>query len=35
METAIHADRNGVVSKLLVAAGSPIDAKDLLLEFEA
>ena len=35
METTIHADRSGVVAKLLVAAGSQIDAKDLLLEFQA
>jgi pyruvate carboxylase len=35
METTIHADRSGVVAKLLVAAGSQVDAKDLLLEFDA
>ncbi len=35
METAIHADRNGTVARLLVSAGSQIDAKDLLLELDA
>ncbi len=35
METAIHADRNGTVARLLVLAGSQIDAKDLLLELDA
>jgi pyruvate carboxylase len=34
METTIHADRNGLVHRLLVSAGSQVDAKDLLLEFE-
>jgi pyruvate carboxylase len=33
METALHADRNGTVTRLAVTAGSQIDAKDLLLEF--
>ncbi|MEL6965530.1 MAG: biotin/lipoyl-containing protein [Pseudomonadota bacterium] len=32
METAINADRSGTITKLHVAAGSQIDAKDLLLE---
>ncbi len=35
METGIHAERAGVVKALLVHPGSQIDAKDLLVEFEA
>lgn len=35
METGIHADRTAVVKALLVQSGSQIDAKDLLIEFEA
>jgi pyruvate carboxylase len=35
METGIHAERAGVVKALLVHPGSQIEAKDLLLEFEA
>ena len=35
METAIHADRKGVVSAIHVQPGAAVEAKDLLLEFEA
>jgi pyruvate carboxylase len=35
METSIHANRGGVVARIAVKAGGQIDAKDLLLEFEA
>ncbi|WP_372840347.1 pyruvate carboxylase [Phaeovulum sp.] len=35
METGIHADRDAVVLRLLVTPGQQIDAKDLLIEFEA
>ena len=35
METGIHADRTGTVKALHVTAGAQIDAKDLLIEFEA
>mgnify|MGYP001954897192 FL=1 len=35
METAIHADRKGVVEMVHVQPGSAVDAKDLLLEFSA
>ena len=35
METAIHADRDGVVARVYVRAGDQIDAKDLLVAFEA
>jgi pyruvate carboxylase len=35
METAIHADRKGVVGTVHVHPGSAVDAKDLLLEYEA
>ncbi len=34
METGIHAERNAKVKAVHVAAGSQIDAKDLLVEFE-
>ena len=34
METGIHAERDAVVKAIHVAAGSQIDAKDLLIEFE-
>ena len=34
METGLHADREAVVKALHVHAGSQIDAKDLLIEFE-
>ncbi|MCV0394160.1 MAG: pyruvate carboxylase [Rhizobiaceae bacterium] len=33
METALHADRDGEVSEVLVKAGDQIDAKDLLVVF--
>ena len=33
METALNADRSGSIKRILVGAGSQIDAKDLLLEF--
>jgi pyruvate carboxylase len=35
METAIHADRSGTVSEVLVKAGDQIDAKDLLIVYAA
>lgn len=35
METALHADRDGKVAEVLVSAGAQIDAKDLLVVFEA
>lgn len=35
METAIHADHAGVVGEVHVKAGAAVDAKDLLLEYEA
>ncbi|KQI69791.1 pyruvate carboxylase [Loktanella sp. 3ANDIMAR09] len=35
METGIHADRDAVVKAVHVTAGAQIDAKDLLIEFEA
>ena len=35
METAIHAERAGVIAKLEVKAGDQIDAKDLLVAFES
>ncbi|GAA5067139.1 pyruvate carboxylase [Roseibacterium beibuensis] len=35
METGIHADRDAVVKAVHVTAGAQIDAKDLLVEFEA
>jgi pyruvate carboxylase len=34
METALHAERDGRIAEVLVKAGDPIDAKDLLLRFE-
>lgn len=34
METAIHAEHNGVVAEVLVKAGDQIDAKDLLIVYE-
>ncbi|WBU65282.1 pyruvate carboxylase [Paracoccus aerodenitrificans] len=34
METAIHADRDGVVKAVHVAPGQQIDAKDLMVELE-
>ncbi len=35
METALHADRDGVIAEVLVKAGDQIDAKDLLVVFES
>jgi pyruvate carboxylase len=35
MESGLHAERDGVVKRVLVSAGSQIDAKDLLVEFES
>jgi pyruvate carboxylase len=35
METAIHADRDGKVAEVLVKTGDQIDAKDLLVRFQA
>jgi len=34
METALHAERGGVIGEVLVHPGSQIDAKDLLVVFE-
>lgn len=34
METVLHAERDGKIAEVLVSAGSPIDAKDLLVVFE-
>jgi pyruvate carboxylase len=34
METALHADRDGTVKRVLVHAGAAVDAKDLLVELE-
>jgi pyruvate carboxylase len=31
METALHAERDGAVKEVLVSAGTPVDAKDLLV----
>ncbi len=33
METALHAERDGKIAEVLVNAGSPIDAKDLLVVY--
>src|SRR5690606_5763212 len=33
METALHAERDGVVAELLVKAGDQVDAKDLLIVY--
>ncbi|PYF01936.1 pyruvate carboxylase [Rhodopseudomonas faecalis] len=33
METALHAERDGKIAEVLVSAGSPIDAKDLLIVY--
>lgn len=35
METALHAERNGKVSEILVKAGDQIDAKDLLIVLQS
>ena len=34
METAIHAEADGVVAEVTVKPGDQIDAKDLLVRFE-
>ncbi|CAG0910445.1 unnamed protein product [Cyprideis torosa] len=34
METALHAEADGVVAEVLVKRGDQIDAKDLLVRFE-
>ncbi|MFN3613659.1 MAG: pyruvate carboxylase, partial [Rubrimonas sp.] len=34
MESALHADRDGVVKRVVVPAGAQVDAKDLLVEME-
>ena len=34
METALHAERGGVVKEVLVSPGTPVDAKDLLVIVE-
>ena len=34
METAIHAERDGKVSQVVVAPSAQVDAKDLLLVYE-
>ena len=34
METSIHAERDGVILKVHAPAGSQVDAKDLLLEYQ-
>ena len=33
METAIHAERNGIVAKIHAPSGTQVDSKDLLIEF--
>jgi pyruvate carboxylase len=33
METAIHAERDGVIAEVLVRPGEQIDAKDLLIVY--
>jgi pyruvate carboxylase len=33
METALHAERDGKIAEVLVSAGAPIDAKDLLVVY--
>lgn len=33
METAIHADRDGTISRVHISAGAQVDAKDLLVEY--
>ena len=34
METAVSADRDGSVKRIVVSVGSQVDAKDLLLELQ-
>ena len=31
METTLHAEKEGIISEVLVAAGDQVDAKDLLI----
>jgi pyruvate carboxylase len=33
METALHAERDGTIKRVLVSGGAAVDAKDLLVEF--
>ena len=33
METAIHAERDGVVATITAPVGTQVDAKDLIVEF--
>jgi pyruvate carboxylase len=33
METALHAERDGVIERVVAPAGTQVDAKDLLLVF--
>jgi pyruvate carboxylase len=35
MESSIRAEQDGVISMVHIQPGSQIDAKDLLMEFEA
>ncbi|MEM6624687.1 MAG: pyruvate carboxylase [Pseudomonadota bacterium] len=35
METAIHAERDGAIARIVTPAGSAVDAKDLLVVFDA
>jgi pyruvate carboxylase len=35
METALHALRDGVISRILVSPGQSVDAKDLLVVLDA
>ncbi|MNW22026.1 Glutaconyl-CoA decarboxylase subunit gamma [compost metagenome] len=35
METALHAEKDGTIAEVLVRAGDQIDAKDLLIVFDA
>jgi pyruvate carboxylase len=34
METALHSDREGIISDVLVRAGEQIEAKDLLVVYD-
>jgi pyruvate carboxylase len=33
METALHAERDGVIERVVTPAGTQVDAKDLLVVF--
>jgi pyruvate carboxylase len=33
METALHAERDGVIERVVAPAGTQVDAKDLLVVF--